>query len=43
MYIRSLTNSFFPLVQVKKAAKSDESGNSKKLGVNCQKAGMKIR
>src|ERR1700678_481627 len=32
-YISSLTISFFPLAQVKKAAKSEESGMSKKLGV----------
>jgi len=29
--ISSFTNSFFPLAQVKKAAKRDKSGRSKKL------------
>ena len=30
VYISSFTNSFFPLAQVKKAAKRDKSGRSKK-------------
>ena len=31
VYVSSFTNSFFPLAQVKKAAKRDKSGRSKKL------------
>ena len=41
--IRSLTISFFPLVQVKKAAKSEKRGRSKKLGVKSEKAGYLLR
>ena len=39
-YIRSLTISFFPLVQVQKAAKREKSNKSKKPGVDRQKAGL---
>jgi hypothetical protein len=38
--IRSLTISFFPLVQVQKAAKREKSNKSKKPGVDWQKAGL---